>query len=251
MDLSQAEPMEKRGFFLNLSLKFGIPGASGYMENRDWLSTVNTGLTHYSKHDNNTRELFFLDISSGLSFPLKQAFLLKTFINFSFMRFSFYGMDGYGIYALDNGNGIYESIDDPSASRHQFKGKVVSYTQEWLYAAPGVSIGYCYNNYFSAEISFQISPLVLCAGLDEHKTTNVQYRDYMLGGIFLEPGVRLSVAVSKWLEASWDFSWRYISGTRGYTHRKSPIGSGIDIKDGEAGAGLSIITSGILLKILF
>jgi outer membrane protease len=242
--------MEKRGFFFNLSLKFGIPGASGYMENRDWLSKENTDLTHYSKHDNNTRELFFLDVSSGLTFPLKQAFLLKTYINFSFMRFSFYSMDGYGIYALHNGNGIYESIDDTSANRQQFKGKVISYTQEWLYAAPGVSLGYYYKH-FLAEISFQISPLVFCTGLDEHKTTNVQYRDYMMGGIFLEPGVRFTAAVSKWFDLSWEFSWRYISGTTGYTHRRSPIGSGVDIKEGEAGAGLSIINSGLLLKIRF
>ena len=237
LDFSQINPRDKWGFFSNFSLKQGIPRISGYMEDRDWISEGNRDLTHFSKHDNHTRELFLLDFSAGLSIPFRRVLLLKTFINVSFMRFSFFGTDGYGNYILR---------DPPHVD---FSGKVISYTQDWLIAAPGVSLGYFFFSNFSAELSFMASPLILCVDLDEHKTTNTQYRDYMRGGILFEPGFRLSYTISKWFAVSWDFSWRYISRTNGDTYVRKPIGKGTYEQEGRAGAGLSIINTSLSLKV--
>jgi hypothetical protein len=84
--------------------------------------------------------------------------------------------------------------------------------------------------------------------LDEHLTTNTQFRDYMQDGILIEPGIRLSCAVTKLLTISWDLSWRYISGTKGYSEQRT-IGSELYNPSGEAGAGLSIIATGLSLKV--
>ena len=254
LDFSQTRPIERWGFFSNISLKQGIPGVSGIHENRDWMSVVNTGLTDYSVHDNHTRELFFFDFTAGLSFPLHRAVLLKTYINVSFIRFSFFGKDGHGMYAREidptpfRNSGQFHPIKE-NPDREQFQGKVISYTQEWLYAAPGVAVSYYFFNNFFAELSFMASPLIVSAALDEHKEhalrpRGTQYRDYMQGGIMIEPGLQLFFAAGKQLAVSWDISWRYISGTRGVTYQRSPIGSGTYLQGGEAGAGLSIITTG-------
>ena len=247
MDFSRLDQQERWGFFSTLSLKNGIPGKTGYMEDRDWLSKENTDLTHYSKHDNHTRELFLLDFSPGLSFPFSRVLLFKTFINVSYMRFSFSGHHGYGEY---NWPGYPPYVD--------YSGqKVISYIQEWLTASPGISLGCFFLGRFFAELSFMASPLIVCADLDEHKsvdvkegsTTSQQFRDYMRGGILFEPGFRLSYTINKWLAATWDFSWRYINGTRGDTYKRSPIGRGGYVLVGEAGAGLSVINSSLGLKV--
>jgi outer membrane protease len=249
MDFSPVRPMERDDFFLVLSMKYGIPGPSGIMEDRDWLSKYNTELTNFSSHDNITKEVFQLDFSAGYSFPFFKVLLVKTFVNISYMNFRFYGENGYGIYARETPrfSGIYAPIDD-TPDKYTFDGKVINYSQEWVYAAPGISLGYGYKNLFLAEISFIITPLVSCLDLDEHLLTNTQFRDSMAGGIMLEPGFQFSLSVSKWLGISFDISWRYISGTKGLTHIR-PIGIGNYRQEGEAGAGMSILNTALSLKV--
>jgi len=237
MDFSPVRPVEKSGFFSELSLKFGIPGRSGVMEDKDWMSKVNTDLTNYSKHDNITKEIFLLDFKAGVLFPVFNALLVKTFVNISYMNFRFSGENGHGTYANEN---------QPEKT---FSGKVIGYKQEWFFAAPGVSLGYGYKNYFFAEISFIATPLVLCTGLDGHIERNIQFKDNMTGGWLLEPGFRYSMNLTERLGVSWEISWRYIKGTRGPSYNRQPIGSGNYHKDGEAGAGMSMLNTALLLKV--
>jgi len=249
MDFSPVNPMKRQDFFLSLSMKYGIPGPSGVMEDRDWLSKYNTELTNFSSHDNITKEIFQLDFSAGYLFPLIKTLIVKTFVNISYMNFRFYGEDGYGIYARETPrySGIFASIED-NPEKYTFYGKVINYGQEWFYAAPGVSLGYDLKNFFLAEISFMITPLISCLDLDEHLLTKTQYRDKMTGGIMLEPGFRFSLGLSKQLNISCDISWRYISGTRGGTYIRT-IGIGNYRQEGKAGAGLSILNTALMLKV--
>jgi outer membrane protease len=256
MELSPVNPMERWGFFSGLSMKFGIPGPSGSMEDKDWQSVENKELTNFSSHDNISKEIFILDFSAGVSFPFYNNFLVKIFVNISYMNIRFNADNGYGIYARQLGKGIYAPIDDePIKMSYSGWGTVISYGQEWFYAAPGVSVVYAYKEYFLTEISFMISPLVLCADIDEHKEgdehigRNIQFRGNMKGGIMLEPGFRFSYNVNKWLGISCNISWQYISGTRGQAYKRSPIGSGKYEPAGEAGAGLSILNTALLLKV--
>jgi len=217
------------------------------MTDKDWMSKENTELTNFSSHDNITKEIFLLDFSAGVSFPFFNALIVKTFVNISYMNFYFNGENGHATYAHKLKDGEYAPIDD-NPTEMSFSGRVISYRQEWFYVAPGVSAGIGYKEYLLAEISFMISPLVFCNDHDEHILTNTQYRDKMKGGIMLEPGLRLSMTLNKWLGISCDISWRYISGTRGSTYI-SEIGIGNYKQLGEAGAGMSILNIALLLKV--
>jgi outer membrane protease len=243
LDFSPVQPWEKWGFFATLSLKNGIPGRSGRMEDRDWASIQNAALTHYSVHNNYTNTLFFLDLSAGLSLPFNQL-LLKTYLTLSYMYFSFTGQYGHGTYPGEN-----VSFADWE--------KVINYTQSWLTVAPGVSLGYYFNRFF-AEVFFNISPLISCDDVDEHLYTDVPppsrpdnaiYKDYMRGGIFLEPGFHFSFIASRQLEFAFDFSWRYMGGTKGQTWSGRPIGTANMTQNGKAGAGLSLFNIGLCMKI--
>jgi outer membrane protease len=251
LDFGRTQPMEKWGFFSALSFKSGISGKSGKMEDRDWLSRENDALTCYSFHDNTTNKLLLLDISAGFSFPINRILLFKTFIIMSYMHFSFSGFDGMGTYAQYLGNGKYAPITD-NPEVYSFIGeKVINYTQDWFYAAPGVSLRlYIHRNFFT-ELSFAISPFIYCADKDQHLTTNTEYQDYTQGGFFVEPEINLSLIASKWIEFSLECSWRYISGTKGKTYQRSPIGSGFYFQNGRAGVGLSMIDASFGVKIRF
>ena len=251
LDFSRTQPMEKWGFFTTLSLRNGIPGKSGTMEDRDWMSVENDALTHYSIHDNFTNELFIFDMSVGLSLPLNQM-LLKTYVTMSYMRFSFTAQYGYGTYAREigkKGSGIFASIDD-NPDRISFVNyeKVINYTQNWITVAPGIALGYYFYRFY-AELFFNISPLISCTGLDEHLTNSQVFKDYMGGGLLLEPGFHFSFIADRWLEFSLDFSWRYMDGTKGETWYGMPIGTTTFVSAGEAGAGLSLFNIGLCMKI--
>jgi outer membrane protease len=248
LDLSRINPLDKRSFFASLALKYGIPGISGVMEDGDWMSKENDALTNFSSHDNFTREMFLADVSAGIALPLPFRFLLKIYADFSYMRFCFSGMDGYGIYARSLGGGRYAPIDD-NPNREDFSGKkVINYTQEWMTLALGLSFNFYPSRYFSTVLSFQISPLVFCNGLDEHLLTKTQFNDYLLGGLFLEPMAGLSFFPTPWLAIALDCSWRFISQTKGASYNRT-YGTTYYVQEGVAGAGLSILNTGLRLKV--
>jgi outer membrane protease len=248
-DFSRSRPLDEWGFFSNLSLKFGIPDSSGNMEDRDWESIENDALTKYSIHDNFTRKLFLLDFSAGFTFPFLQVMLLKAYVNVSYMNFRFSGFDGHYKYAKGNPpySGKFHPIDD-NPDTGPYIGKVINYNQEWLAVSPGVSFGYYFLIFFSTELSFRISPLILCTALDDHLTSSTQFRDYLLGGLFIEPGAALSFSFNDWIALSLEFSWKYIVGTRGDSFGRA-YGNGDYSHSGTAGAGLSVLDTGFSLRI--
>jgi outer membrane protease len=246
-DFSRTRPMDTWGVFSSLSFKFGIPDFSGKMEDRDWLSIENDALTNYSTHDNFTREMFLLDFSAGFTFPFLRVMILKAYVNVSYMNFRFSGFDGHGIYARQKEKNTFYPIDD-NPDQVQYSGKEINYTQKWLTAAPGVSFGYYFFKRFFAEVSFQISPLILCAALDDHLRRSLQFRDYIQGGLLIEPGALLSFSFNDWIALSLESSWKYISGTKG-TSFERPYGKGDYFPSGTAGAGLSFFDTGFFLRV--
>ena len=254
--------MSKAGFFSNLSFKTGFPGDTGIHENRDWLSFENTDLTHYSRHTNRTNRVIMIDFKNGASIPFTYVYI-KPFINFSWMNFSFSGLDGYGKYARgkkydDNGIPIedkssYPSMyfpinDDPKIVKYY--SEVITYEQNWLLIAPGITLGTKILTPFSFDISFQISPLTYCAAVDNHLTTKAVYNDYTGLGLYLEGTAYISFSWD-FLELAYEAAYRYISDTRGITHQGSQ-GSDYTFKSpNEAGAGLSMMDMRLLFKFRF
>jgi len=242
-----ADIMKRVGFFSSVSYKIGVPADSGVIEDRDWMSVENSGLTHFSSHTNKTGEFFRLDAAIGVSFPVKSFFYIMPFISGSWMRFSFAGRDGYGRRAREKNpySATYYPIDQ-YPYEYQFSGEVIRYKQDWFLIAAGFSIGTKLLSPFSFDLSFQISPLTYCQAVDEH-ISNYTYMDYTGLGLYLEPGGRISFSARQ-IEFSLEAAWRYIGRTRGESFRN--IGSSDNyIRNGEAGAGLSFIDTRLLVKL--
>ena len=58
------------GFFLDASVKFGLPGDTGPMEDRDWIRQPTWALSHYSLHDNTVEFAIIAGLAVGKSFKL-------------------------------------------------------------------------------------------------------------------------------------------------------------------------------------
>ncbi|MDR2483816.1 MAG: omptin family outer membrane protease [Treponema sp.] len=240
-NFSQINPMEKLGFFMDLSLKFGIPSKTGTMEDRDW-TAADGHLTNFSSHDNYTRGAFILDFSAGLSVPIVSKALINLYLGFSYMNFSWDAHDGYIEYEKDN----WEKIP--------FYGPAISYSQEWRIFLLGIGLNIPFKP-FSIELSFQGSagPFIYCADQDEHFSRNLQFRDYLSGGVLLEPRGGFAFSLHPKAELSLHIGWRYISGARGITKERETglSAGGTFVKSGEAGAGYSMLDTGLSVKVRF
>jgi outer membrane protease len=248
-DLGLTDLLRSPGFFSSLSIKAGIPAYSGIMEDRDWMSIVNSNLTHFSKHENETNELVLIDLAIGASIPIKFLYI-KPFISGSWMHFNFIGRDGYLKHAnkipKGSGPGIYEPIEN--AIEEPVYGKVISYLQDWLLLAAGFSIGTTILAPFSFDLSFQISPLTYCAATDNHYPSTI-FKDFTNFGLFLEPKVSVSLDVKK-IKFSLDASYRYISRTEGNSYKNYNKTSFFPLQE-KAGAGLSVMDFQFLIKLTF
>jgi len=243
-DFGLTDILSKPGFFSSLAIKAGIPGFSGKMEDRDWLSTVNSDLTCFSSHDNETNRLIWIDFAVGASLPIKFLYI-KPFIGGSWTRFSFTGSNGYGLYS--DGYGFPPEVD--------YSGrKCITYEQDWLLLAVGFSIGTNILTPFSFDLSFQISPLTYCASTDNHYYSNgvdyKEFKDFTSFGLFLEPKCVISFTVKKFkllLEAS----YRYISETKGESYISYDKGDTFSLSPNKAGAGLSAMDFQFITKLTF
>jgi len=242
-DFGKVNPYVSPGFFSSLSFKAGIPAKTGVMEDRDWMSTENNSLTHFSSHDNITKEMFTADLLLGASFPVKSLFFIKPFFSGSWMRFSFSGKDGSGTYARNKGSAYYPIDDNP---KHiTYSGEVIRYEQNWLLLATGFSIGTDILFPLTFELFLKISPLTYCSATDEHLTTRMIYKDFTSFGFYYEPEVNVSIFL-KQIELSFNFAYRYIGKTKGETYIKKNTDTQYYLSPNKAGAGLSIIDTRLL-----
>jgi len=232
VDFSRRDILSAPGFFSSLSFKAGIPSDSGTMEDRDWMSSENDDLTHFSSHTNRTLQFFSLDADIGVSLPVGSYFFAKPFVSGRWMRFSFAGRDGYGIYPW--GHKSYEGEE------------VINYKQNWLLFSPGISVGAKIHP-FAFDFSFQISLLSYCASRDDHLTTKAVYLDYTRMGLFMEPAFSLSFTLRR-VEFLLGFSGLYIGSTRGETYSNDNNGE-FRIAPTTAGAGISLLDTRFLVRI--
>lgn len=253
-DFSPADPMKRTGFFCGFSFKFGFPGKTGVIEDRDWLSTENNALTHFSSHTNETKKLYWLEAGAGISIPIKSLFLFRAYTNISYMYLAFTATDGYVKYAREKNpgtnNGKYYPIDDNPETR-TFNREVLKYTQDWLIIAPGISLGLQFLEIFSFDLFFQISPLVFSRDFDEHLLRDLEFLDFARWGLFLEPRGRLTVSAAKRLDLSLEGAYRYMGGARGDTYQTEKKADYTTYYSNCAGTGLSIIDVNLTAKIRF
>ncbi|MDR1986638.1 MAG: omptin family outer membrane protease [Treponema sp.] len=257
LNVSQRNPLERPGFFTDLSLKFGIPSyKTGIMEDRDWMNKLyhteenNDALTHFSSHDNYTQGAFLLDLSAGLSLPIAGWFVLKGYADFSYMHFSWASQNGFTQYASEGVSGGYEPWDDgiPKSTHY---GPAINYQQEWIILTPGLALLIPFPYGLSLTLDVHVSPWIWCVALDDHFLTEKQYSDHTSqGGLLFESQGRIGFAPHSRLELSLSLGYRSIQGLRGPTYtRNTGKTSGLVTQNGSGGTGYLVLDTGLSIKI--
>ena len=228
------------GFFIDASVKLGLPGDSGQMEDRDWIGQPTWAVSHYSVHDNRAETAVLTGLEAGKSFRLYNEFRLSVFLSYNVMYYSFTARGGTFLYPDIYGGHFY----NPGSEA------VVTYRQFWQVFSPGVSFYGVFNRFFDIDIFIKITPLVTASSFDEHLTREPPMQiinDPMYYGLFIEPGLVFSFkpTASNFL-LSFSLNYRSIHGTRGNSRYRYPDRSVISPNAG--GVEYSTFDIGITAK---
>jgi outer membrane protease len=254
LDFSWKNLLGALGFYSTLSLKFGFPGKTGIMEDRDW-NTPEDELSNYSRSDNYTTGALLLDFSLGVSLPLRSFGVLKAYGALAWMNFQWTGRDGYLQYPKDSkGDYLYTVALDDSTPKDPLYGISIIYSQNWLLISPGVALSVPLLTWLKLDASFQISPLIFCVARDDHLLAQNEYEDRITGGLYLEPRGDIIFSFRERFELSLYASYRFIKGAHGESWGRE---TGLE-GDGsfyqytqDTGAAWYALDSGITFKVRF
>jgi outer membrane protease len=207
---SRIDLFENFGFFSELSLKFGFPAKTGDIEDKDWLPEGGGNLTNYSCSENYTDRALLLDLSLGISIPIKAFAVIKLFVGISWMQFQWTGRDGYYQYPY--------RTPASGPTEGTFSGPIIGYSQNWLLLYPGISVLYPVLKWFTMEYFVQTGPFTLGTDRDDHFGTNMEYSDYVKWNFYIEPGCTFIFFPYKNIETALRVSYRYIGTTPGETY---------------------------------
>jgi outer membrane protease len=211
LEFSQKNPLAGPGVFGVLSVKFGVPGNSGAMEDRDWLA-AGGALTNYSLHNNLNNGTMFLDLLMGFSVPLRQFMVFRLLLGPSYLHLSWSAYDGYYRYGKKVGT-TYMPLAD-SDPRVSVSGAAVSYSQDWLLLLFNLSALLFPDRLFSGTLFCSAGPMLRFVGRDDHHMRDSgyygQFVDEISGGYALEPGGEFRFSPTKNVSLALHFSWRRI-----------------------------------------
>jgi outer membrane protease len=248
-DFLQRDPMARWGFFANATLQAALPAKTGVMEDRDWMA-AGGGLSNFSSHDNYTKNALFLDISAGSSIPINGIMRLKVFAGLSYMRLKWTARDGYLQYGDKISDYIYKDWDS-SLPKVPVYGAVIHYQQDWLIFSPGIAVHIPLFERFDIGVYFKIGPVIFCYDLDDHLLRNLQFFEFMYGGIMLEPKGVFAFSLNERIKFSLDISYRFMEGSRGNTEMKNTTNNTVQTFKNIGGSSYSALDAALSATLVF
>jgi hypothetical protein len=244
--LSPSRPWGKNGLWAGLSFKYGLPLNTGFIEDRDWLARGADYLTNYSQHNAfssgspldifSGTGTFMTEFSAGYSWAFVSSFWIRAGVELSYLRFSWMSQDGYTQYGI--ADAVYGSKSWDTGPIIPHSGPAITYTQNWLMAAPELEAGLKLTELFSVSASISLSPLIYGFCRDDHLAAAKRntYLDYLSAGISLKEKLELRFKPNQRFVLSLSAALMDTSGSRGDDYM-SKNGSSYIRLHGKAGGG--------------
>ena len=233
------------------SFKNGVPGNTGYLEDRDWLDPNHQELTHFSRHDNFVRYALFLDLDLGTQFrPWRTGTSprFNFYLNFSWMNLMWESLDGYIQYPAPSSTtpATYPPWD-ASLRMQPYIGPAINYSQTWLTAAPAVGLEFPFLRVFLLEAAVTLGPFNFCVGDDYHVARDLRFHDNSRWGVYFRPQARFRFSPAPRFTISIHGSWKLLTGLWGAS-KISEGNTEIWEDQGMTGAGLTLWEAGLSIS---
>lgn len=245
----------KKGFSLNAESSFGLPAFSGLMKDSDWLNlelNLDTGKTHFSRHNAHLQYATILAIHAGWTFfpnvNNSREFSITPSLGFKYYSWKWDAQDGYIQHNSYLVNGTYPEWRE-SQERIPLYGVGISYLQTFYIPTIGISSSFSPVRTIQTKLGITFSPFVYSHNTDWHfiptverdyhdSTIWIEWHDYLSGGLFFEPEVSAIWSLSKNIQIFLNARKTNILGLRGLTSKKDPSKSNLSWtyeEDGEGG----------------
>lgn len=188
----------KKGFSLNAESSFGLPAFSGLMEDSDWLNlnlNLDTGKTHFSRHNAHLQYATILAIHAGWSFypniDNSREFSITPSLGFKYYSWKWNAHDGYVQYGNEKADKSYEEWEE-SQPKIPISGIGISYEQKFYIPTFAIATSFALNPQLKTELGIIFSPLVYSYNIDNHFQRDLIFYDILTDGIFFEPGISVN-----------------------------------------------------------
>lgn len=211
-----------RNFSIGISFETGMLLTRQYMTDSDYLNLpYDSRMTHFSRH---TAELdyyheFSVSLSRLFSTPLRgvrtgRRIGITPHLELRWTSMAWTGKDGYTQYGEIAG--VYYPWN-PFLVKNPLVGPVITWKLSRIMLLAAVSADVPLGDRFTVTGKLAATPLVYCKATDSHLRTGVFYKDTVLGGLYIEPNLRVACAITEKQTVFLSGSWIRMSGSRGDT----------------------------------
>lgn len=240
-------------FVLSISAETGMLMTRQYMTDSDYMNLPgDSRKTHFSRHtaDLDTYHEFSIALSRIFSVPVRgirsRDFVTITpHLEFRWTSIAWTGRDGYKQYG--ESGGVYYPWD-PDMEKIPFDGAVITWRVSRMMLLAALSASVPAGNRFHITGTISVTPLIYCTATDNHLLTNTRYKDTLVGGLFIEPTIRISCRITTKQTLFLSGSRVWMSDSRGDT-LSGPIGSP-PLYRNEDSAGMNMTRSVVQLGII-
>ena len=205
-----------RYLFIGLEGKLGVPQRSDFMQDYDWLNTLDwpnedpSELTNFSEHINNLDKYLDFKAKLGTNIYLPAEIKLSPYIAYQYEFIRFSGTGGYKIYKSDNWN------------KADFTGKVISYEQEKASFLLGLLFQINCIPRAVLKLDFDISPKTTALNAtDYHYVKYTAYLDTFKNLFQLESKMTANYCFTKNHSAGLSGRIQYIPLSKGTTYLRT------------------------------
>jgi outer membrane protease len=244
------------GLYLNVGLKSGISGPTGYMTDSDWQNWDGVK-TNFSESTSYTDQAFRLGVQAGWDFKLLDSLKIGPFLELGYLDYEWSARDGYVQYPAEiypstdsNGNPLYAPYTPISANTPivDIYGIGIVYQQSTFYPALGFRVSYQPLDRLNMSASFAATPLVFMSETDNHVARSIIFTSTMSRGLLLEPRLDVEYRFTDALGLGLHVEYLRIQGLTGDLTQTDEYGNSSTNPSG-AGAAWRAFDFGLSFKV--
>lgn len=217
----------KSGFLSSVELQLGIPSNAGSMTDSDFLNGDGVK-TDFSQSDGDLQSSILLTAQAGWGLPFDipggGTATFEPYLSFEFLQIQWTAQNGYLQYPPETSPPY--TPWSPSTPQTPIYGTAIIYTQDYLIPAMGIKGSFPLTGSLKMTASFAFSPFLWCFDKDSHLFRQLDFYDTMSGGLFIEPRLSATYALSSKLAVTLDVLYRHMEQLVGNSYAVGTGASG-------------------------
>jgi hypothetical protein len=223
-------------FFIGFGGWLGIPGALGFMQDRDW-DLASGNYIRFSRHENVAESALFADINFGYSLVREKMLILNGIMGFNFKRFCMSGQNGY-------------RENPPGTSPMDFSGVVVNYELNFFIPYIALETAWAPLAWLTIDALISTSPFLTFVYARDSRISGDYFLDFPQFGFFFTGILNVSLHLGDGFNLLLNNMLIWAPPFKGKTYTRL-AGQNYSTTDPSSRGGAGLVLYGISLSLVY